>query len=242
MRASCSPESFARWAVETPDDFVFAVKAPRYLTHMLRLKDVTTPMANFFASGVLCLGAKLGPVLWQLPPSFRYEPERLAAFFAMLPRDTEAAARLGRRHDRKLRGRAWLAIDRRRRLRHALEVRHDSFRTPEFIALLRKHDVALVCADAVDWPLLMDLTSDFVYCRLHGSKELYASGYSKPALQRWARRVKAWRAGSQPQDGNYVVPRPPARRRPRDVYVYFDNDAKVRAPADAQCLMRLTGA
>jgi uncharacterized protein YecE (DUF72 family) len=236
-----TPDSFARWAAETPEDFVFAVKAPRYLTHMLRLKNVATPLANFFASGLLRLGPKLGPILWQLPPSFRFDPERLAAFFDLLPRDTEAAARLGRRHDRKLRGRAWLATDRRRRLRHALEIRHDSFRCPEFIALLRRHDIALVCADAVEWPLLMDVTADFVYCRLHGSKELYASGYGKAALRRWAARTKTWRSGGQPKEARHVISSAPPRRKPRDVYVYFDNDAKVRAPADARCLMALAG-
>jgi uncharacterized protein YecE (DUF72 family) len=237
-----TPASFARWAAETPEGFVFAVKAPRYLTHMLRLRNVRAPMANFFASGLLRLGAKLGPILWQLPPSFRFDPERLAAFFEILPRDTEAAAKLARKHDHKLRSRAWLAVDRRRKLRHALEIRHDSFRDPAFIALLRKHDVALVCADAVEWPLLMDATADFVYCRLHGSEELYASGYGKPALRHWAARIKAWRTGSQPRDREHVIARPPPRRRARDVYVYFDNDAKVRAPADALCLRELAGA
>ena len=212
------PDSFARWAAATPEGFVFAVKAPRYLTHMLRLKNVGTPLANFFASGLLRLGPKLGPILWQLPPSFRFDAERLAAFFAMLPRDTEAAARLGRRHDRKLRGRAWLTVDRRRPLRHAIEVRHESFRTPEFIALLRRHDIALVCADAVEWPLLMDVTSDFVYCRLHGSEELYASGYDEPALRRWAARIRTWRGGGQtaprgrPCDFTQPAAAPAARR------------------------------
>jgi uncharacterized protein YecE (DUF72 family) len=236
------PDNFARWAAETPEGFVFAVKAPRYLTHMLRLKNVGTPLANFFASGLLRLGPKLGPILWQLPPNFRFDPERLAAFFfAMLPRDTEAAVRLARRHDRKLRGRTWLTADRHRPLRHALEVRHDSLRTPEFIALLRRHDIALVCADAVDWPRLMDVTSDFVYCRLHGS-ELYAGGYDKPALRRWAARIRTWRHGGQPREPGHLLSRTAPRHRPRDVYVYFDNDAKVRAPGDVQCLRQLAGA
>ena len=155
---------------------------------MKRLNEPVAPLANFIASGVLRLGPKLGPILWQLPPSFRFDRDKLDAFFRLLPRDTTAAAALGRRHDHRLKARAWLrAGPRRHRLRHALEVRHDSFRDPAFIELLRRHDIALVCADTVEWPLLMDLTSDFVYCRLHGSRELYRSGYSAAELGRWAR-------------------------------------------------------
>jgi uncharacterized protein YecE (DUF72 family) len=236
------PESFARWAEATPDGFVFAVKGPRYVTHIRKLRDAKAPLANFFASGPLRLGAKLGPILWQLPPSLGFDPVRLAAFFALLPRDTDAAATLARRHDTHLRGRAWLKVDASRRLRHALEIRHRSFATPAFIELLRAHDVALVCADAVDWPRLMDLTADFVYCRLHGSEELYASGYDDDALDVWAARITAWAGGSEPHDAERVIDGPAPRRRARDVYVYFDNDAKVRAPVDAQGLLRRTKA
>jgi uncharacterized protein YecE (DUF72 family) len=190
------PESFGRRAEMTPDGFVFAVKGPRFLTHMKRLKEPLAPLANFVASGILRLGPKLGPILWQLPPGFRFDHDKLDAFFRLLPRDTWAAARCGRRHDRRLKTRAWLRPGpRRQRLRHALEVRHESFCNPAFIELLRRHDVALVCADTVEWPLLMDLTSDFVYCRLHGSRELYRSGYGAAELDRWARRIRAWRDG-----------------------------------------------
>lgn len=232
------PETFARWASETPEGFVFAVKGSRYVTHLLRLKEVRIPLANFFASGVLRLGAKLGPILWQLPPNFGFDPARIAEFLALLPRDTEAAAALARQHDRRLHGRAWMRTDAHRRLRHALEIRHESFVTPAFIDLLRTHDVALVCADTVDWPRLMDLTSDFVYCRLHGSEVLYASGYDDAALDSWAARVAAWVQGAEPPDAERVIPRPSLKRQARDVFVYFDNDAKVRAPVDAQGLMR----
>lgn len=217
-----TPDAFAAWAAQAPEDFVFAVKGPRFITHMKQLNDVTVPLANFFASGVLRLGAKLGPILWQFSPRFRFDADRLAAFFALLPRDTKAAARLGRRHDHRLKAPAWLKAD-ERPLRHAIEIRHDSFRSQAFIDLLRKHDVALVCADTVEWPLLMDVTSDFVYCRLHGSEELYASGYDAAALDTWAARVVAWAEGA------------------RDVFVYFDNDAKVRAPVDAVGLMERIG-
>jgi uncharacterized protein YecE (DUF72 family) len=231
------PESFGRWRELTPEDFVFAVKGPRFLTHMKRLNDPVAPLGNFIASGVLRLDGKLGPILWQLPPNFHFNPDKLEAFFRLLPRDTDAAAACGRRHDHRLKARAWLrAGPRRQKLRHALEVRHKSFCVPEFIARLRRHDIALVCADTVDWPLLMDLTSDFVYCRLHGSRELYRSGYNAAELGRWAARVRAWRDGKPMRDGTFAGP--PAKLRPRDVYVYFDNTDKLMAPRDAQALMR----
>jgi uncharacterized protein YecE (DUF72 family) len=233
-------ESFAQWADATPDDFVFAVKGPRYLTHMLKLNNAEAPLGNFFASGVLRLGAKLGPILWQFPPNFRFNAEKLETFFRLLPRDTEQAAACGRRHDHRLKGRAWLRTDRRRPIRHAMEIRHESFRDPAFVALLRKHDIALVCADTVEWPLVMDLTSDFVYVRLHGSTELYRSAYGRPALKRWAARVAAWRDGKPMNDGNFISAKQPRRRR-RDVFLYFDNTDKLQAPRDALALMRMLG-
>lgn len=231
------PESFANWAARTPADFVFAVKGPRYITHMLKLRGAERPLANFLASGLLRLGPKLGPILWQFPARFRFDADRLAAFFDMLPRDTEAAAALARHHDARLDGRDWLLTDARRRLRHAIEIRHDSFRDPRFIDLLRAHDIALVCADTVEWPLLMDITSDFIYCRLHGSEQLYASGYDDDALDRWAQRVRAWAHGSEPEDA-LRAGAPAQRAAARDVFVFFDNDAKVRAPQDAAGLAR----
>jgi uncharacterized protein YecE (DUF72 family) len=227
------PESFCAWREATPKNFVFSLKGPRFITHMKRLKDVKAPLANFFASGVLALGDKLGPILWQLPPNFRFDSERLAAFFTLLPRTMEEAARLAKHHDRKLRTRAWLKVESARPLRHALEIRHDSFRDPAFVDLLRRHKIALVVADTVEWPLLMDATADFVYVRLHGSEKLYVSGYDDRALETWAGRLRAWANGEE-AEGEHVGP--PARKRKRDVFVYFDNDAKVRAPVDARSL------
>jgi uncharacterized protein YecE (DUF72 family) len=228
------PDAFAGWATCAPEGFVYAIKGSRYITHMLKLRNAEVPLANFIASGLLRLGAKLGPILWQFPPQFHFDAERIETFLRLLPHDTQAAAELGRRHDHRLKAPAWLQVDTTRKLRHAFEIRHDSFRDRAFIDLLRRHDVALVCADTVEWPLLMDLTSDFVYCRLHGSEELYASGYDGAALDVWAGRVVSWATGGEPRDAQRVGGK--ARRLNRDVYVYFDNDAKVRAPFDAKAL------
>lgn len=217
------PESYRAWSDQTPDDFLFAVKAGRFITHMKKLRDVETPLANFFASGLLALGPKLGPILWQLPPNLGFDASRLGQFLALLPRSTSAAARMATHHDERMEGRAWLATDVDRPLRHALEVRHASYVCPAFFALLREHDIAAVTADtAGKWPFIEELTTDFSYVRLHGDQELYVSGYSDEALDDWARRVRSWSAG-------------------RDVFVYFDNDAKVRAPFDALALMERLG-
>jgi uncharacterized protein YecE (DUF72 family) len=231
------PQSFARWADATPGDFVFAVKGSRYITHMLRLTNIRKPLANFFASGVLRLGRKLGPILWQFPPQFRFNAKKIEAFFKLLPRDTSSAVALARRHDKRVSGRSWLRIEENQKLRYAMEIRHPSFVDPEFIKLLRRYNVALVCADTVSWPRLMDVTSDFVYCRLHGSEELYASGYDGKSLDQWAARVAAWARGGEPADAEHASNEPAPKRAARDVYVYFDNDAKVRAPVDAQGLI-----
>ncbi|WP_454049249.1 DUF72 domain-containing protein [Cellulomonas sp. Marseille-Q8402] len=236
------PESYRTWKAEVPPGFVFSVKGGRFVTHMKKLADVEVPLANFFASGVLALGDALGPVLWQLPPTLGYDHDRLARFFDLLPRTTTEAAALAARHDERLDGRALTETDADRPLRHVLEVRHATFETPEFPALLREHGVGLVVADtAGKWPYLEDVTSDVVYVRLHGDSELYVSGYDDPALDRWAERVAAWAAGGEPPDGRRLGP--PAAPAPggRDVYVYFDNDVKVRAPFDAMALARRLG-
>lgn len=233
------PETFARWRDMTPDDFVFAVKGSRHITHLRQLRDVEVPLANFLASGLLRLGPKLGPILWQFPPRMKFERERFETFLAQLPRDTKEAAALARKHDERMNGRSWLKCDVEQPVRHALEIRHDSFRDPAFIRLLRHHGVALVCADTVEWPLLMDLTSDFVYCRLHGSEQLYVSRYDGKSLDRWAGRVEAWAKGEEPEDAERVLsPLKKRRTGGRDVFVYFDNDAKVRAPRDAVSLRK----
>lgn len=229
------PASFAQWGAETPEGFVFSLKGSRYITHLLRLREVEKPLANFFAQGLLQLGEKLGPILWQFPPNLKYERERFEAFFKQLPRTTHQAATLARWHDEWMDERSATQAERERPLRHCVEIRHESFAVPEFVELLREHDIGLVVADTVEWPLLMDVTSDFVYCRLHGSEELYASGYTDEALEKWAARVAAWARGGESPDGRFAHEQRSASR-PRDVYVYFDNDAKVRAPFDAKTL------
>jgi uncharacterized protein YecE (DUF72 family) len=231
------PSSFAAWAAAVPDDFVFSIKAPRFITHIRRLSEVGGPLANFLASGLLTLGPKLGPILWQLPPSFAFDEERIARFLDLLPHDTKAAAERAKQHEPRLKFPAATDIDTNRPLRHAMEIRHETFRNPRFVSLLRDRNVALVCADTVEWPRLMDVTADFMYLRLHGSQELYASGYDDRALDDWARRIRAWVGGREPRDAERIG-RAAAARHPRDVFVYFDNDMKVRAPADAQSLMR----
>ncbi len=232
------PGSFARWYDETPQDFVFSVKAPRFITHMRRLVQVEAPLANFFAQGLLRLKEKLGPILWQLPPNFKWEPRRFASFFSNLPRTHKQAARLAKRHEERLHGRTWFNVKQDRPLRHALEIRNETFVCEEFINLLRKHDIGLVVADTVEWPLLMDVTSDFVYCRLHGSEQLYASGYDRDAIDTWARRVMRWAQGGEVEDGRKASFLNGPAAKTRDIYVYFDNDAKVRAPFDAQELQK----
>jgi len=231
------PEHFQRWYAETPPGFVFAVKGSRYITHMLRLLRIETALANFFAQGVLRLNEKLGPILWQFPPQVKFDPVRFDAFFSLLPRTHREAADLARLHDHRLDGRDWLEVPKNRPLRHAIEIRHESFVCEEFIALMRKHKIALVVADTVDWPLLMDVTADFVYCRLHGSEQLYASGYEAPAIRQWANRLSIWANGSEVNYGRRASARHAPRRSSRDVYLYFDNDAKVRAPFDAEQLI-----
>lgn len=182
------PSSYSAWYAATPPGFIFSHKGNRYLTHILRLGDGIEPaMANVMASGVLTLREKLGPFLWQLPPNFRFDAERLERFFQLLPRDMQAAQALARQHEPRMNGRVALDIDTNHKLRHALEIRHESFNDPAFVALLRKYKVALVVADtAGKWPDYEDVTADFMYIRLHGAQELYASGYDDAALDHWA--------------------------------------------------------
>jgi uncharacterized protein YecE (DUF72 family) len=217
------PSSYASWRAETPDDFVFSVKGPRYVTHLKRLVDVETALANFFASGVLGLGPKLGPVLWQLPENLRFDADVLDGFLAGLPRSTGAAAALAEHHDDKVKeGRSLTTTEADVPLRHALEFRSTTFADEAAYEILRRHGVACVLADtAGKWRKVEQVTADFAYLRLHGDKELYASGYTDASLRDWAAKCQGWSA-----DG-------------LDVYVYFDNDLKGYAPHDAMRLVSL---
>ena len=218
------PTSYHRWAAETPPGFRFTVKAGRFITHLKKLRDVDGAVANFFGSGVLALQSKLGPILWQLPPNLGFDAQRIADFAVTLPRSTGEAAYLARRHDERLTGRSFTGTLEDRPLRHAMEVRHDSFKDPAFLELLREHQIAAVVADtAGKWPQFLDVTADFVYVRLHGASELYTSGYDASELAVWAERIRRWTA------------------QHLDVHVYFDNDVKVRAPYDAMALQALLG-
>ncbi len=212
------PSSYRSWSDQTPDGFEFAVKGSRYVTHLKRLVDVETPLANFFASGVLRLGDKLGPFLWQLPERHVFDPSSIADFLDLLPDTTDALAALARRHDERLTGCADVAPGSSRPVRHALEVRNRSFANDKFFSLMSDRGVACVVSDSPTWPEIDESTADFVYVRLHGHSRLYTSGYSPRSLDRWAERCRGWAAEG-------------------DVYVYFDNDARGHAPHDAQALM-----
>lgn len=213
-----TPSSYARWRATVPPDFLFAVKGSRFITHMKQLANVETALANFFASGVLALGDALGPVLWQLPARTRFDEERLASFFELLPKSTKEAAALAKRHDDRLRARAFARVDADRPLRHALEARHESFATSRSLRLLERHKIALVVSDgAGTFPMFDEATADFTYVRLHGDTHLYHSGYSPKAVRTWAAKVARWATHG-------------------DTYVYFDNNVKAHAPADALAL------
>lgn len=232
------PTSYLSWYEQTPEDFVFSVKAHRYVTHILRLDNVETAIANFFASGLFHLKEKLGPILWQFPPSFRFNPEQFKQFLKLLPHDTEAAAEFSRQNHTSPQDRTYLEIDKKRPLRHAVEIRNRSFIDKAFVDLLREYKAALVIADtAGKWPYREDVTADFVYLRLHGAEELYASGYTDSALDNWSARIVSWSKGTQPEDAHLIVQRQPSPRKSRDVYCYFDNDIKVKAPFDARKLL-----
>jgi uncharacterized protein YecE (DUF72 family) len=205
---------------------VFAIKGSRFITHNLKLRNAERALGNFLASGVLALDRRTGPFLWQLPATYGFDAERLDAFMRLLPRDSRQAALVARGHDERLPCEPLTEAEHVVRYRHAFEVRHPSYFSDEFYDLLRSHRMGFVIADSAGkFPMAWEVTAPFVYVRLHGSTELYVSGYTDRELDAWAARVREWAI-----DG-------------RDVYVYFDNDAKVHAPHDAQSLRsRLDGA
>jgi len=223
-----SPAIFQRWAAEVPPDgFVFAVKGSRYITHDLKLAGVEGALANFYASGVLALGKKTGPFLWQLPPQLAFDAARAEQFLDLLPASAAEAERLAAGHDERLLHGALTQAEEPCLYRHALEIRHPSWLAPASLQLLERRGCALVVADtARRFPHAEELTADFVYVRLHGSTKLYESRYTDPELQAWADKIERWASAS----GG------------RDVYVYFDNTAKGHAPVNAERLAAMIAA
>ena len=208
-----SRASFAKWRDETPEDFVFALKGPRYATHRRTLAEAGESVERFVGGGLAELGDKLGPINWQLPPTKRFEPDDCAAFLELLPKTLDGRA-----------------------LRHAIEARHDSFRTAEFVALARAKGVAIVVAGDSEYPLIADPTAAFVYARIMGTQEGKPAGYSKPALDAWAQRAAAWAAGEAPQDLPLLA-KPAAAPRGREVFLYVISGAKALNPAAAAALI-----
>jgi uncharacterized protein YecE (DUF72 family) len=202
------PNSFRKWHGETPDDFVFALKANRFATNRRVLAEAQPSITRFLESGVSELKTKLGPILWQFMATKKFDAGDFEAFLALLPKTIDGLA-----------------------LRHAVEPRHASFCVPAFVDLARKYGVAIVYADSPKYPAIADATADFVYCRLQDAQENVPTGYKPAALKKWAAAAKAWESGATPKDMTLLA-KPPAKRK-RDVFIYMINGAKVRAPAAA---------
>ena len=209
-----TPATFARWSETAPDGFVFAVKASRFCTNRKNLLEAEPGIAKFMAQGLTELGEKLGPILWQLMPTKRFDPDEIRSFLALLPRERDGI-----------------------RLRHALEVRHESFRVPEFLRIVREAGVASVFADSTEYPKIADITTDFVYARLRDAREERKLGFAPAELDRWAKVALDWAAGKQPSGLDYIEKRRAGTAQQRDVFVFVINGAKVRAPAAAQALL-----
>lgn len=214
---SQKPESFARWREETPNNFIFAVKGSRYCTNRKVLAEAGPSVEKFLTSGLAELRHKLGPINWQFMPTKRFEPADFEAFLKLLPKELDGIA-----------------------LRHAVEVRHDSFRSPDFVALLREYGVAAITSADADFPQIADLTAPFVYARIMGTKEAEPKGYSQAGLKRWAKSAQAWAEGGVPDGLDTIAP--PAKAQARDVFLYVISGDKVRNPAAAMELIALTKA
>ncbi|MFL9889945.1 DUF72 domain-containing protein [Paraburkholderia sp. RL17-383-BIF-A] len=208
------PASYEKWYQETPDDFVFSLKAPRYATNRKVLADAGETIERFFGSGVLLLKQKLGPINWQFAPTKKFDNEDFEAFLKLLPASIEG-----------------------QKLRHAIEVRNDTFKTPEFVALARKHKVAIVLAGDSEYPQIADITAPFVYARIMGTTDKQANGYSTKALEAWAERARQLAAGATPDDLETSA-EAPAKTGARDVYLYVISGFKERNPAAAMALIK----
>lgn len=235
-----SPTVVRKWREQTPARFIFAVKGSRYITHTKRLHDAARAVANFMASGLLDLGAKLGPILWQLPPNLAFDHQTLDRFLGLLPHDTTGAVALAHEHDERVEEVSY-GDGKNHRMRHVIEFRHPSFFQDDAVGLVKKHGLAMACSHSKEWQVAADVTAGFVYVRLHGPGEAYASGYDDAALRRWADRANTWREGGDVEDLPTVSRLVPPRRDQRDVYFYFDNTAGGHAPYDALRLRDLIG-
>lgn len=228
------PDSFQRWYDETPEDFVFAIKAPQYITHIRRLKEVDEAVSTFLASGLFCLKEKLGPILWQFPPNVMLKDDRFEKFLKLLPYDSKAAAKLAKNHSSRIEGRSYTKVDGDYPIRHAFEFRHDSFANEGFIEMLREYGVAVVFAHSgMKSPYMEDLTADFVYARMHGQESQYKKGYPKETIDWIAKRVDLWTQGRQPIESEHRVSPTKPKKVERDAYIYFDTEEKDYAPLDA---------
>jgi uncharacterized protein YecE (DUF72 family) len=237
-----TPDSFRKWHDATPEDFLFAVKGSKFITHRKKLNDVRVALANFFASGVLLLGEKLGPILWQFAPWYRFDRETTGAFLGLLPRSAKEAADLAKENTIKSKSGAWTDLVKDVELRYAFEPRHESFFVPEFVDLLGRSNAALAFGDAAEkFEYREDVTADFIYIRLHGKSEIYASDYTEEELDRWAKRIRSWQRGSQPRDAKLINRKARRSANARDVYVYFDNSMHGHAAFDAIYLSRSLG-
>ncbi|MGV1914355.1 DUF72 domain-containing protein [uncultured Agrobacterium sp.] len=213
---SQKPATFAKWASEVPDGFIFSLKASRFVTNRKVLAEAEESMTKFLTQGLTELGDHLGPILWQFAPTKKFEPDDFAAFLALLPEKQDGL-----------------------RLQHVVEVRNDSFQVPEFIELLAKHNVAVVCADHHDYPMLPDVTADFVYCRLQKGEDDIETCYPEKDVKAWSERLKTYASGGAPDDLPMIAPDRKAKKTPRDVFAFFITGGKVNAPNGAQLLQTL---
>ncbi|RCS24245.1 DUF72 domain-containing protein [Phyllobacterium salinisoli] len=211
---SQKPATFAKWASDVPEGFVFSLKGNRFVTNRRVLAEAGESIERFVTQGIIELGPHLGPILWQFAPTKKFDAQDFGAFLALLPEKQDGV-----------------------KLRHTVEVRHPSFATPEFVALARKHGVAITYAEHFEYPEIADVTADFVYARLQKGKDEIATAYTADALDRWAERARLWAEGGQPDDLRYADPEQAAPKEPRDVFVYFIHEGKVRAPNAARALM-----
>ncbi|MGE4232888.1 MAG: DUF72 domain-containing protein [Bacteriovoracia bacterium] len=226
------PATFQNWFDETPDDFVFSVKATQYITHVHRLKEVLEPLATFLGSGLLCLKNKLGPILWQFPPNFTLKDDRVEKFLKILPRDSKSAAKLAKKHGYKIEGKYFYDVKEDFPIRHAFEFRHKSYyESPHFLELLRHHNAAFVLTHSSGL-YIENITADFIYARMGGEGKEYSKGYPDKTLNWWYKRLRTWEKGKQPKDA-ILVGEQKKIKKITDTFIYFGTEKKVFAPQDA---------